>query len=136
MKPIFIFILCCLITITSVYGENDLITLKVFPHPPSDEQKAALTEYRVSLIRHIRRHWQPGKDDRPGIPITEFSIFANGKICDIKLCKSSGKNYCDNLAIAAIRDSSPAPTLPKDIKKIQVRLKFDPWRFMNLNLED
>jgi protein TonB len=60
------------------------------------------------------------------VAVVGLTVARDGDISDIKLEKSSGDNYYDQVAVRAVRNSSPLPPLPptaKDGQRFRIQFK-------------
>lgn len=75
---------------------------KVFPY-----------QWYINNIRmQVERNWKPSVNDDKISVVLQFIIFANGKISEVKIARSSGNSALDNLAVRAVKLAAPFGKIP------------------------
>lgn len=113
--------------LTSVRAANPNIINGKTPDYIDDNpcSESELIEYVDKAKKIISSKWQPvkGFEDRNCVAV--FTVRQNGNIEEPKIVESSGSQAVDGSALAALKISSPLPTLPKGAPEfIQIRYAF------------
>jgi TonB family protein len=97
----------------------------------SDTQGVNFGPYLSKAVHVVRTNWYhqiPDIARRPqlakGEVSIEFSILPDGKIADMRVAQSSGKEALDRAAWSGIADSNPLEPLPKEFHGAQLALRF------------
>ncbi len=68
--------------------------------------------YINNIQMKVERNWKPSVNDDKISVVLQFIIFANGKISEVKIARSSGNSALDNLAVRAVKLAAPFGKIP------------------------
>jgi protein TonB len=83
-------------------------------------ERGLVNSYEKSLSELIRRHEKyPDRARRQGwqgTAVVGLSLSADGKVTDISIIESSGRNILDEAALTMVRRASPLPRAPEGLR--------------------
>ena len=68
--------------------------------------------YITNIQMKVERNWKPSVNDKDISVVLRFSVFANGRISEVTVAKSSGNTALDNLAVRAVKLAAPFGKIP------------------------
>jgi TonB family protein len=84
------------------------------------------TAYLAVLKSKVLHHWHPTPEQAMQKIVVRFKVLADGKVTDMQVVRSSDDEELDALALKAVEDASPLPSLPKGgLKSLEVEFAFD-----------
>jgi periplasmic protein TonB len=90
------------------------------PHAVPEAERSFLTSYEKSLSELIKRHERyPDRARRQGwqgTTIVGLSLSADGKVKDVSILESSGREVLDDAAVQMVRRASPLPRAPEALQ--------------------
>lgn len=95
---------------------------------PGDDPKSRKLEadYKSLVGSYIRRNrFSPPQSRKAGISgavKVRFVVHRNGAISDVSVARSSGERLLDSEATEFIRDLSPVPSFPRDLRRSEIPL--------------
>jgi TonB family protein len=100
-------------------------------HLQAKEHLVTASEYMSSLLDAIGHRWYSPMTGASANPIVRFVVGRDGRLASVQLERSSGVFAIDQLAMRAVRDSSPVEPFPPTVTGSQVtlHLTFTPRRF-------
>ncbi len=88
---------------------------KKFPYP----------WYIRNIQRKVERNWKPPVNDESIAVVLRFTIYANGRISDVSIAKSSGNSVLDNLAVRAVKLAAPFGKIPAGYGDNKLELSYE-----------
>jgi TonB family protein len=87
------------------------------------------SQYTAKMSSDLKKHWyaampQAALTGEKGKAVVRFQIQRDGKVENISLEETSGKDVLDQAAVKAVRDSSPLDPLPSTFKGPYMVLRF------------
>jgi len=88
----------------------------------SVKKESIQDKYVGEINAKVKENWKDPVGGGTGLVQVSFSVFPTGNIATPKIRKSSGDRKLDDLALRAIKNATPFPPFPKDIKKTHLTL--------------
>ncbi len=94
--------------------------------PPADPTDKTLFGQYISVLQsRVKSNWNPTKNQPSTVQtVLRFSVLKSGKMCNLKVTKSSGNPALDEEALQAARKSAPFAPLPTEYKGQNVDISF------------
>lgn len=96
----------------------------------SDPMGVDFKPYLSEVLAAVRRYWmsiwpQAARDGRSGRVVIQFSVDKFGTVPKLVIASGSGATTLDQAAVAAIANSVPFPSLPREYRGDQIRLQLN-----------
>ena len=86
------------------------------------ETSNALSNYVGKVYKRVYSKWKTPLGSKIKTVVVAFTVFRNGNIDKPVIRESAGDDNLDSIAVRAIFDSVPFPTLPKDLHRPNLRI--------------
>jgi len=102
---------------TAPLSESNTKSDELLKQLESIKKESVQNKYVGEITAKVKENWKDPVGGGTGLVQVSFSVFPMGNIATPKIRKSSGDRKLDDLALRAIKNATPFPPFPKEIKK-------------------